>query len=246
MPPTVRYDSSLLLRGVTQRLVHVAGHPQGMQEDGQLAGHGDHGPFLRVLPSPCSQAQAPSPQITVRSERPQNVVRAIHQEAAQQGVAALGDAELGCSGAGVVLPRTQSQVGPDAATGPEAVRFFEGEHKRERRDRAHPAYSDPLVWRRIEVPDSYSFWDLHVAIQDAMGWLDYHLHEFSVVHPRTGRMQRIGIPDQDDPGKRPLLADWEVQIEEYFTDGGPPALYLYDFGDDWRHLVAYEGPSTAV
>jgi hypothetical protein len=38
--------------------------------------------------------------------------------------------------------------------------------------------TDPLVWRRIQVPQSYSFWDLHVAIQDAMGWKDYHLHEF--------------------------------------------------------------------
>ena len=32
------------------------------------------------------------------------------------------------------------------------------------------ANTDPLVWRRIKVPDGYSFWDLHVAIQDAMGW----------------------------------------------------------------------------
>ena len=34
----------------------------------------------------------------------------------------------------------------------------------------------PAIWRRIQVPDGYSFWDLHVAIQDAMGWLDCHLH----------------------------------------------------------------------
>jgi hypothetical protein len=27
----------------------------------------------------------------------------------------------------------------------------------------------PAIWRRIEVPASYTFWDLHVAIQDAMG-----------------------------------------------------------------------------
>jgi hypothetical protein len=31
---------------------------------------------------------------------------------------------------------------------------------------------DLLVWRRMQVPEAYSFWDLHVAIQDAMGWLD--------------------------------------------------------------------------
>jgi len=27
----------------------------------------------------------------------------------------------------------------------------------------------PLIWRRIQVPDIYTFWDLHVGIQDAMG-----------------------------------------------------------------------------
>jgi hypothetical protein len=41
--------------------------------------------------------------------------------------------------------------------------------------------TDPLVWRHIQVPEKYSFWDLHVAIQDAMGWLDYHLHEFRLL-----------------------------------------------------------------
>jgi hypothetical protein len=34
---------------------------------------------------------------------------------------------------------------------------------------------EPPIWRRIEVPESCSFWDLHVAIQDAMGWTDSHL-----------------------------------------------------------------------
>ncbi|HUF10100.1 MAG TPA: hypothetical protein VMO47_12310 [Rhodothermales bacterium] len=29
--------------------------------------------------------------------------------------------------------------------------------------------SSPLIWREIDVPVDYSFWDLHVAIQDAMG-----------------------------------------------------------------------------
>ncbi len=34
----------------------------------------------------------------------------------------------------------------------------------------------PLIWRRILVPTDYNLWDLHVAIQDAMGWTDSHLH----------------------------------------------------------------------
>ena len=49
----------------------------------------------------------------------------------------------------------------------------------------------PPVWRRIQVPETYSFWDLHVALQDAMGWLDYHLHLFRVTKPVTGRSCRL-------------------------------------------------------
>ena len=50
---------------------------------------------------------------------------------------------------------------------------------------------------RIRVPASYSFWDLHVAIQDSMGWLDYHLHEFRVLDPRS-----LGGPQTSGPHTR--------------------------------------------
>ena len=30
--------------------------------------------------------------------------------------------------------------------------------------------SKPPIWRRIQVPANYTFWNLHVAIADAMGW----------------------------------------------------------------------------
>jgi Plasmid pRiA4b ORF-3-like protein len=101
--------------------------------------------------------------------------------------------------------------------------------------------TDPLVWRRLQVPEHYSFWDLHVAIQDAMGWLDYHLHEFVLHHPRTGREQRLGIPGEEFPDQRPVLPDWKVRVSDYVTEEAPLVLYVYDFGDDWRHALAYEG-----
>ncbi len=28
---------------------------------------------------------------------------------------------------------------------------------------------EPVIWRRIVVPATYGFWDLHVAMQDSMG-----------------------------------------------------------------------------
>lgn len=104
--------------------------------------------------------------------------------------------------------------------------------------------TDPLVWRRIQVPEEYSFWDLHVAIQDAMGWLDYHLHEFRVYHPRRRELDLLGIPDEDSPGERPCIPDWKVKISDYFNWQSMleahPALYIYDFGDDWHHLLMFE------
>lgn len=99
----------------------------------------------------------------------------------------------------------------------------------------------PRIWRRIEVPASYSFWDLHVAIQDAMGWLDYHLHVFRVRNPETRQAEEIGIPD-DDPfeGDPVYLPGWTVPISKYFYVGGTRALYEYDFGDGWEHDVELE------
>ena len=55
----------------------------------------------------------------------------------------------------------------------------------------------PPIWRRIQVPETYTFWDLHIAIQDAMGWNDYHLHEFDVKKPGLRNEVRIGIPERD-------------------------------------------------
>ncbi len=47
----------------------------------------------------------------------------------------------------------------------------------------------PPIWRRIQVPETYTFWDLHVAIQDAMGWSDYHLHEFRLTFQRCSKIR---------------------------------------------------------
>jgi hypothetical protein len=82
------------------------------------------------------------------------------------------------------------------------------------------------------VPADYSFWDLHVAIQDAMGWSDYHLHEF-----RINNLE-IGIPDEDFNSH--VLAGWKEKIADYFTLKNKTAKYIYDFGDYWEHIVELE------
>jgi hypothetical protein len=101
---------------------------------------------------------------------------------------------------------------------------------------------NPSIWRRIQVPDRYTFWDLHVAIQDAMGWLDYHLHVFRVRNPETGRLDEIGIPQEDSfDGDRVFLPGWEVPLSAYFRAPGNISGYEYDFGDSWKHELLFEG-----
>ncbi|MFN8009140.1 MAG: plasmid pRiA4b ORF-3 family protein [Terriglobia bacterium] len=100
--------------------------------------------------------------------------------------------------------------------------------------------TEPLVWRRIQVPERYSFWDLHVAIQDAMGWEDYHLHEFIILDSKPSRVTRIGIPDDEMLEERPYLAGWNVPIRKYLAAGSEPIRYRYDFGDNWEHIVEFE------
>lgn len=97
------------------------------------------------------------------------------------------------------------------------------------------------VWRRILVPARINFWELHVAVQDAMGWDDRHLHQFTVDDPRSGDRLRFGIPDDSGfHGVHNVLPGWDNPIAPFFAPDGPRVLYTYDFGDDWQHEVSLE------
>lgn len=97
----------------------------------------------------------------------------------------------------------------------------------------------PEIWRRIQVPSNYTFWDLHVAIQDSMGWLDCHLHEFRFYENNKSKRFIIGITDElvEDP----FLFGREIPIYNYFVHEGEIVIYHYDFGADWYHQITFEG-----
>lgn len=103
------------------------------------------------------------------------------------------------------------------------------------------AETDPIVWRRLRVPHTGSFWDLHVALQDAMGWKDCHLHEFEVFDSKSSSMHTLSIPTQEMDEVRPCLPSWRVTLARYLDESRLPFIYRYDFGDDWRHFVSCEG-----
>ena len=101
-------------------------------------------------------------------------------------------------------------------------------------------HTEPSIWRRIQVPSGYSFWDLHVAIQDAMGWTDSHLHMFRMHPPGKQKEINIGIPDNEFDDIE-IVAGWHTPLERCFWRPGTRAIYEYDFGDSWEHDLLFEG-----
>ena len=97
---------------------------------------------------------------------------------------------------------------------------------------------EPRIWRQVEVPDDYSFWDLHVALQDVMGWRDIHPHCF------TGSRShwRVGIPNERNFDVAP---SWEHRVCDHIREQSglplPWASYVYDFNSHWRHWIRFEG-----
>jgi hypothetical protein len=99
----------------------------------------------------------------------------------------------------------------------------------------------PLIWRRILVPSDYNFWDLHVAVQDAMGWTDSHLHYFEIKGSHKNKEVKIGIPDFDGDEELPeIFPGWEIPILDYFNGLGVTSRYRYDLGDSWWHTIQLE------
>ncbi len=101
-------------------------------------------------------------------------------------------------------------------------------------------YSKPATWRRIAVPSDYSFFDLHVAIQDAFGWYDQHLHQFFTDSPfkRNSQYERIALPLPDD--EEDVIDERKVKISKYLSKPGDVMFYEYDFGDSWEHQILVE------
>ena len=107
----------------------------------------------------------------------------------------------------------------------------------------------PPVWRRVSVPENFTFTQFHLVIQAAFGWTNSHLFKFSDEEYRPNFIIYPQLEDDDyytciriDSEKTPL--------EQYFKEHDK-LLYIYDFGDYWTHEITledgnYDGGGTAL
>ena len=158
----------------------------------------------------------------------------------------LGEGDAGAGASGAARPRRpRLYVVSDVAAAPPSTpdTSEEGSSVQATADIACSTITlqdvEPPVWRRLEVPMDTTFERLHVYLNAAMGWLDYHLHEFEV----AGR--RIAADDADDETQPPYEDETAVTLAEVLAQGTRDFLYRYDFGDGWEHLVEVESVEPA-
>jgi hypothetical protein len=94
----------------------------------------------------------------------------------------------------------------------------------------------PPIWRRLLVPAGLTLEVLHDVLQVAMGWDGSHLHDF-----RIGQ-KRFGKPDPNDRlmGLDPIGNERTTHLYRVLAKVGAKAMYTYDFGDSWEHVIIVE------
>jgi pRiA4b ORF-3-like protein len=98
----------------------------------------------------------------------------------------------------------------------------------------------PLVWRRLLLSSELMLNELHLVLQQAMGWDDSHLHEFLSGKNRMDPFAvRYVMQYMLDDGAEGVLED-QVRLDELLSGPKDRLFYGYDFGDDWNHTLVVE------
>ena len=91
----------------------------------------------------------------------------------------------------------------------------------------------PRIWRKILVPGSIKLPKLHDLLQLVMGWTDSHLHSFQFGE----KTYSAAYPDLDELDELDMLDEKKKSLESAMNGSLDEFIYVYDFGDNWRHLI---------
>jgi hypothetical protein len=97
----------------------------------------------------------------------------------------------------------------------------------------------PPVWRKVLVPETFTFHKFHQVIQAAFGWKDSHRYQFS--EKESDADEIIGIPTEDDDDwEAPVVDSRDKKLKDVFVKEGKRYIYIYDLSDDWVHKIILE------
>lgn len=99
-------------------------------------------------------------------------------------------------------------------------------------------YSEPLVWRTLEIPSNICLERFSEVVEMAMGWDGYHLHQFI-----KGNTYYLSSKDQEGEGFFGVSEESDsslVSLGELLSRKGAKLEYEYDFGDSWMHEIVLE------
>ncbi len=91
------------------------------------------------------------------------------------------------------------------------------------------------IWRRIELRGDQTLHDLHLAIQRAFDWDNDHLYAFFLSGKAWDQSTEYASPFGNGP--RPAN---HARLDILPLTVGKQFLYIFDFGDELRHLVKLE------
>jgi Plasmid pRiA4b ORF-3-like protein len=97
---------------------------------------------------------------------------------------------------------------------------------------------EPPVWRRLVVPLDTTLVEQHHILQAAMGWTNSHLDEFEVGGLSYGDIDTLSAERTDDDAR--VYDGNEVRLRDFSRKPGTSFVYVYDYGDNWRHTVTLE------
>lgn len=96
-------------------------------------------------------------------------------------------------------------------------------------------FSDPLIWRRVQVPGTFTLAQLHDTIQLSMGWSDSHVHQFLVGKISYEPTMRSKVPRES---KR--FDEHKYKLHTLEEGMGFMFSYIYDAGEGWEHEIHLE------
>ncbi|MEI6947351.1 plasmid pRiA4b ORF-3 family protein [Paraflavisolibacter sp. H34] len=96
---------------------------------------------------------------------------------------------------------------------------------------------NPPVWRRVVIPEHFTFMRFHHVIQEAFGWENSHLFLFSP--EGWGSEPSIGMVNTEDPDDNTLDSK-KIKLSRVFKKEGQTYTYIYNMGDDWLHGIWLE------